>query len=201
MINNRYFNIYIESPFRTWWKAKKLFKIPKTKIHIQVRKLFPKKVHTQFGDYVDSGMEFSPYANINICGKILDVYIHDIIWKDKWDTPRHERNPLIWICLFKSFSITIMPVIEYLGELGTKENGDTYYWEFLLTYLYYKHDLKSALLTSGGWHTDSKLWKQVISHGKEEDGSGDKYEPYSLIIPTQLFSLNKRGLKQLQEND
>lgn len=198
---NNYFNIYIENPFSTWWKAKKFFKIPKTKVYIQVRKLFPKKIHTQFGDYVDKGMEFCPYANINVCGKILDIFIHDVIWKDKWDTPRHERNPIIWICLFRSFSITIMPVIEYLGELGTKENGDIYYWEFLLTYLYYQHDLKLALLTSNGWHIDSKLWRQVISYGEKEDGSDDKYEPYSLIIPTQLFSLNKRGLKQLQKHD
>lgn len=200
MIDNRYFNIFVENPFKTWWKARKYFKLPKIRIH-KIGKLFHKTVHTQYGDYVDDGLSYCPYGCLDRLGSILSIYSSDIIWKDKWNTPRHERSPIIWLLLFKRIGFCITFSNEYLGECGEVENGDTYYWEFLLNYIYYKHDLKLALLMSGPWTRSSKLWNHVISHGSTEDGSEDTREPYPIIIPVQLISLNKKGLKKLREDD
>lgn len=198
MINNRYFNILIQNPLKTWWRARKYFKMPKIRIH-KIGKLFPKTIHTQFGDYVDNGLNYCPYACLDSIGDILSIYSADVMWKDKWDSPRHERNPIIWIVFFKRIGFCITFNITYKDELGKVESGDMYYWEFLLTYLYYNHDIKSALLASNGWTYDSKLWKWVSEHGKAEDGSEDTYKPARIVVQTQLFSLNNKGLKQLQE--
>lgn len=197
---SRCFNIYIRNPLRTWWKARKYFKMPKISFH-KVGKWFPKVVQSKFGNYVDNNLDFCPYACYNNIGKILTVYSSDVLWKDKWDSPRHERNPIIWVCLFKRIGFCITFHITYSSELGENADGSSFYWEFLLTHLYYKHNLKQALLASDGWTFESKLWRRVSHHGSSEDGSEDQYEPYQLIIPTQLFSLNKRGFKELQKND
>lgn len=200
MIDNKHFCIFIENPLKTWWKARKYFKFPKIKFH-KIGKWFPKKVHTQFGDYIDDGINYCPYACLDNMGDILSIYSADVMWKDKWDSPRHERNPVIWILFFKRIGFSITFNITYLDEFGKSEFGDMYYWEFLLNYIYYHHNLKEALLASGGWSTSSKLWRRISKYGSKEDGSKDEYEPYPIIIQTQLFSLTKKGFKKLQEND
>lgn len=197
MIDNRYFNILINNPLKTWWKARKYFKLPKIRIH-KIGKLIHKKIHTQFGDYVDDGLAYCPYACLDSIGKILSVYSADVMWKDKWNSPRHERNPIIWILLFKRIGFCITFNITYLGEFGEEQSGDMQYWEFLLSYLYYTNNLKSALLTSNGWTVGSKLWKCRVKYGKAEDGSEDVYEPQKMVIQAQLFSLNKKGLTRLK---
>lgn len=197
MIDNKYFSVFIENPLKTWWKAKKYFKFPKIHFH-KVGKLFHKKVHTEFGDYVDDGISWCPYACLDNMGNILSIFSCDVLWKDKWDTPRHERSPIIWVCFFKRIGFAITFNVHYLDEFGKIQNGDMYYWEFLLNYVYYVHDLKKALLASGAWTMNSKLWRYVSKYGSEENGTTDEYKPYLLVIPTQLFSLNKNGLKLLQ---
>jgi len=201
---NNYFSFIIFNPLKTWWKARKYFKLPRLHFH-KVGSVFQKKIHTQFGDYIDYGINFCPYASYDRIGKIIDVYVDDVMWKDKWDSPRHERNPIIWVLFFKRIGFCITFNVTFKDELGEIENGDMYYWEFLLNYLYYHHNLKIALLTSGGWTRNSKLWKHRKSYGSKEDGTEDVYEPLRLPIQTQLFSLNKRGLralrKELEEND
>lgn len=71
---NKYFDIYIENPFKTYNKVKKYF-IP----------LKPKFAWC-FGKRNKS--------------KILNINSFDIFWKDKWNSPRHEYNPRIMISLF-----------------------------------------------------------------------------------------------------
>ena len=166
----------IENPFKTWWKARKYFKIPKTKIR------FTWNAHC------------FPYASKYWQGKLLDINIHDLYWKDKWDSPRHERNPLIYLCLFRRFSIWIYPNIEYYNEFGEKENGDMYYWEYLLEYLYYSKSLKGY----SAWTSISKLYRTRI-YGNAEDGSEDKFEPMINVVPCVAMSLNKNGVKELKE--
>jgi len=201
---NNYFSFIIFNPFKTWWKARKYFKLPCLHFH-KVGNIFRKKIHTRFGDYVDHGINICPYASYDGIGKIVDVFVDDVMWKDKWDSPRHERNPIIWILLFRRIGFCITFNVTFKGELGEIENGDMYYWEFLLNYLYYHHSLKTALFASGGWTRDSKLWRRTKSYGSKEDGTEDVHEPLRLPIQTQLFSLNKRGLralrKELEEND
>lgn len=158
------FNIFIENPFKTWWKAKKLFKRPKTKVSFFWSK----------HDYYIPG----PYIWTERYGKILDVHISDLWWKDKWDSPRYERPPHIFVCFFKKFGFNIIPHIYKTNEFGEKENGDMYYWEYLLNYTEYNRSLKLNYF----WVGDSQICK-----------NDDK--PYRIPIYTHLFSLNKEGLK------
>lgn len=170
-----WFNFYIENPFKTWWKVRKYFKRPKTRI-----KFFYKLYH--------------PYASSSWCGKILDIKITDLKWKDKWNSPRHEGNPLIYFCLFKRFGFYITTCIEYYNEFGEKENGDMEYWEYILNYLYYKKRLRSY----SGWTGYSKLYRERI-YSKSEDGSEDTFVPYKYVVPCVAMSLNKKGIAKLKE--
>lgn len=168
--------VSIENPFKTWWKARKYFKIPKTTI-----KFYNNKYHF-------------PYASKHWQGKILDISVHDIYWKDKWGSPRHERSPLIYLCLFSRFSLWIYPTITYYNEFGEKENGDMYYWEYLLNYLFYSKNLRCYSC----WTHDSRLYMQR-QYGSAEDGSEDKLEPMTMVVPCVSMSLNKRGVMKLKE--
>lgn len=163
-INNILFDIYIGNPFKTWWKARKYFKRPKATIQIGL---------------------FKENFRFNI-SKILYISIHDIEWKDKWNSPRHEDNPLIFISLFKYFWIYIEPHIQYYNEFGEKKDGDLYYWEYLLNYLYYKKRLQCY----PAWMHDSELYR--MKYG------GEEYKPYVEVIPVVAMSLNKKGIKQLK---
>lgn len=166
-------NIWIENPFATWWKARKYFKRPSLKFKFGI-------------------LKYSfPYASKKYIGKILDIAVHDVGWKDKYNTPRHERNPYLWICLFKLFTFKIFTHISYLDEKGYSDRS-TYYWEYMLDYLYYSKNLKLHNI----WTYESSVYK-YIKHG--EDGSDDKVIPYKIVVPTQLFSLNKKGLKEFNK--
>ena len=170
----KYFAWSIENPFKTWWKARKYFKFPNIAIH------FSNNKHS------------FPYASKFWQGKLLDINIHDVYWKDKYNSPRHERNPLIFIYIL-GLSIWIYPKIYKIGEFGNKEDGDIYYWEYLLNYLYYTKTLKLTDI----WTYNSKIAKKCIQYGNTEEE--DKWEYYKLYIPTHLFSLNKKGLKEFKK--
>ena len=114
----------IENPFKTWWSARKYFKCP----GISIR-------------FFTSKYSF-PYASKWWQGKLLDINIHDVYWKDKYNSPRHERNPLIYICLFGKYAFWITPKITYKNEFGEDIHGDIYYWEYLLDHIFYDKPLK-----------------------------------------------------------
>lgn len=171
-----WFAFQIENPFKTWWKARKYFKIPHTVIK-----------------FINNKHRF-PYACKYWQGKILDINIHDIEWKDKWNSPRHEFNPLIYICLFGRFSIWIYPKIYWFDEFGERKSEDMHYWEYLLDYLYYSKSLKLSSM----WTTDSKI-ARIRKYGNAEDGSEDTFSPMQIYIPTHLISLNKKGLKEFRK--
>ena len=117
-------HININNPFKTWWKARKYFKRPSVKFYFGLLKY-----------------NF-PYANRDYIGKIIDISIHDVMWKDKYNSPRHERNPYVWICLFRLFRFEIGTRINDITETGKVEDRSTFYWEYLLDYLYYSKSLK-----------------------------------------------------------
>ena len=166
----------IENPLKTWWKARKYFKFPNIAIHF-------------------SNNKYSfPYASRFWQGKLLDINIHDVYWKDKYDSPRHERNPLIYMCLFSRWSLWIVFHKTFINEFGDKTDESMHYWEYLLDYLYYSKSLK----LSSYWVTDSKV-AQVKEFGNAEDGSEDIRKPMKLYIPDQLISLNKKGLKEFKK--
>lgn len=170
------FAISIENPFKTWWKARKYFKFPNIRIRFSTSKTF------------------CPYASSYWRGKILDILIHDLYWKDKYDSPRHERNPLIYICLFSRFSLWIIFYKKWIDEFGDEQNYSMEYWEYLLDYLYYTKSLK----LDSYWQLDSHI-ATIKVFGNAEDGSKDKRVPMKLYIPAHLFSLNKKGLKEFKK--
>lgn len=168
-IHNRFIDIFIENPFKTWWKAKKYFKRPKL----------------SFG--------FFPTHN----GKFLKINCHDILWKDKYDSPRHEINPYIEITLFNLFGFSIQFHTYYKDEFGIKQVGNIYYWEYLLSWLYYYK--KKTLICYSTWTYNSKLYKYISEYGDNIDGSEDVIKPLKLVIPCVALSLNKKGIKKLKE--
>lgn len=169
----KYFNISISNPFKTWWKARKYFRIPCTITRILINR--------------------TPYVSKYYCGKILDIWIHDVLWKDKYNSPRYERSPLIFICFFNWISIWICPRIYKIDEFGNKESGDMYYWEYLLDYLYYSKSLKLYDI----WSFNSSITTYVKEYGDTPEE--DNRVPFRLYVPTHLFSLNKRGLKEFEK--
>ena len=170
-------HININNPFKTWWKARKYFKKPSIKCHFGL-------------------LKYSfPYANRDYIGKIIDISIQDVMWKDKYNSPRHERNPYVWICLFRLFRFEIGTRINALTETGKVEDRSTFYWEYLLDYLYYSKSLK----INQCWEYSSKVYHYTKYYSNREDGEEDQIVPYKMVIQTPLFSLNKRGLKEFNK--
>ena len=170
-------HININNPFKTWWKARKYFKRPSIKCHFGL-------------------LKYSfPYANRDYIGKIIDISIHDVGWKDKYDSPRRARNPYVRICLFRLFRFEISTRINALTETGKVEDRSMFYWEYLLDYLYYSKSLK----ISRCWEHSSKVYHYTKYYSNREDGEEDQVVPYKMVRQTPLFSLNKRGLKEFNK--
>ena len=117
---NKYIAINITHPFRTLIKAKKLFKVPKLKFYFGKIKHFP--VY---------------YFRV---GTLFSLGAIDVQWKDKYDTPRHEQNPIIYITFFN------------VGILFEFTWGNCYndldYWEQVIYTIYYcNSDVKKAKQT------------------------------------------------------
>ena len=81
MIYNKYFDIFVENPLKSYNKIKKYFKPLKPVFTI--------------------GFHKSKES------KILKLNCFDVAWKDKWNSPRHELNPRISISLFNYIHIII----------------------------------------------------------------------------------------------
>jgi hypothetical protein len=119
MISNTYFDLYWENPLKTYNKIKKYFK----PIKLNIRTAFHK----------------SNYA------KILDFNSFDLMWKDKYDTPRHEFSPRIHIHIFNYIHIYITFMLDEDGL------ADMVAWESVLYWLYYNKTLPEALEEASGW--------------------------------------------------
>lgn len=170
---NKWINICIENPLKTWKQAKKYFKKPKCSIYF-----FHNPIYN------------CPFMNLNRIAKIIDIMASDVMWKDKYNSSRHERSPYIWVCLFRKFGFSINWHVYYYDEFNTKRSGDMYYWEYLLDYLYYRKSLKCYSV----WTGTSKLYKQISEYGEKED----TYKPIEYVIPVVKMSLNKKGIEKLK---
>ena len=76
------------------------------------------------------------------CSKpaLIHIVSRDVMWKDKYETPRHEDSPYIWIHLFGYDFLWYWTIREVV-----KDGFDMDYWEQALWYLYYSNsDLKKA---------------------------------------------------------
>ena len=85
------------------------------------------------------------------------AYIHimslDVGWKDKFDTPRYEYPPAIWIHIFK------LNMIWYWKLPNEKYMDD--YWEQALWYLYYYKNISQGRLDSPDINKAKESWPWV----------------------------------------
>lgn len=126
---NKYFDFYWENPLKTYNKVKKYF-----------RPLKP-RFKWSFGKRSKA--------------KILKVNVFDLMWKDKYNSPRHEYNPRAFISLFNYIHL----YIEWTLNDGSME--DMVYWEAILDWIYYNKDLQEAC--TNGW---SEYNKETDSYEK-----------------------------------
>lgn len=136
MVQNKYFDFYFENPFKTYNKIKDYFRIIKPKFQI---------------DWFKSNK-----------AKILEINSFDLMWKDKWNSPRHEFNPRILISIFNYLHIRIDFTI------GEDSIHDMVYWESALWWLYYNKSLNKAIEYSSGW--------------SDYDEETNSYKPMSFCI-------------------
>lgn len=65
----------------------------------------------------------------------IQIIFHDVGWKDKYDTPRFEYPPYVWIHLFK------WNFVWYWGLPLHQDHREDQYWEQALWYLYYHNNI------------------------------------------------------------
>lgn len=141
-IHNKYFDIYLENPLKTYNKIKKYFRRIKPQFYFKVSK--------------------SPFA-----AKILEINSCDVLWKDKWNSPRHEYNPKINISLFTYIHLNVT------FTLKDDSISDVAYWEAALYWLYYGKNLHRAIKNATGWTQYNEQTK--------------KYEPIPLQVLKEPF--------------
>jgi hypothetical protein len=116
----------LESPFKTMNKLKGVFK--------------PLKCH------------FSTRIPILWCSKpsYIQITARDVGWKDKYNTPRYEEPPYIWIHLF-GFDLI------WYWSLNKNSFIDDY-WEQALWYLYYYNTYSQGLLDKANIEKARESW-------------------------------------------
>ena len=75
----------------------------------------------------------------------------DILWKDKFNEPRHEFNPRIILSLFNYIHL-------YVDFTTGDSMTDMVYWEAILDWIYYDKDLQEAC---------TNHWKQYNNETSE----------------------------------
>ena len=129
-------HISIENPFKTINKLKGVFK--------------PLKCYFKF-----SRKDWYPVLWVSNPSKI-QVMSKDVMWKDKYDTPRYECCPYIWIHLFGLNFIwywTLPNTLKY-----TKEDIIDNYWEQALWYLYYTNTISQGLIDKPDIEKAKESW-------------------------------------------
>ena len=129
----KWIEIYIRNPFKTMNKLKGVFKPLKCYF------IFGKKIH------------YKPFI---YCPKPSYILIKscDVGWKDKYDTPRYESPPYIWIHLFK------YDFIWYWNLRPHQQSRIDDYWEQALWYLYYYDNISCGRLDSPNIEKAKEYW-------------------------------------------
>lgn len=111
--------IYISliSPFKTMKKLKGVFK--------PLRRYF----RITFKEW--------DYSPVLWCSKpsFIQIMTRDVMWKDKYKSPRYENPPYIWIHIYKLNLVWYWDLDNALKLNPTNYADD--YWEQALWYLYY----------------------------------------------------------------
>lgn len=147
--------ISIRNPKRTINKVRGIFKPPKCKFKFRV------------------GDNWYP---VLWCSKpaFIQIMSYDIQWKDKYDTPRYEYPPAVWIHLFKWNFIWYWTI-----------EGQEQYWEQALWYLYYSGTITQELNKVPNIEIARKNWPWIGMDGNST--WEDKYLKDEIV-----FRINKK---------
>lgn len=150
-----------------YWKFKNLIYVSLTNPFKTMKKLkgIFKPLQCYFMKGKDLAFEWNPFIWIPSPSKI-QIIARDIGWKDKWDTPRFEEPPFIWIHLFRYDFIWFWSLAPHLPF------EDTNYWEQALWYLYYYRTYSQKLSDSPDINIAKESWPWT-SEGKST--WNDKY--------------------------
>lgn len=139
---NSYIKIQLKNPLRTYFKVRKWF----NKLSIKV----------DMGKPMTTGL--FPICESYI-PKLFYFISSDLLWKNKYDSPRFEYPPHIEMIFFKRFKISIF-FVRYIDKHTANENlinlhwagnQDMIYWESALRFLYYKKSLQDSI-TYWAWN-------------------------------------------------
>ena len=133
----KFFHFEWENPFKTMNKLKGIFKPLKR--------------------YFIWGINIHP--PIIYCSKpeVIFIRCRDIGWKDKYETPRYEEPPHIWIHLFGLNLFWYWNLPKNLLYDPKKDYIDDY-WEQALWYLYYYNTYSQGLLDKPNIEKTKENW-------------------------------------------
>lgn len=146
VLRNKWIDWFYENPLTTYNKVKEYFLPIKPKFQWSFGKLRKARI-----------LEFNSF---------------DLTWKDKFNSPRHEYNPRIFLSLFNYIHL----YVEWTLEKDPMD--DMVYWEAILDWMYYGKSLQEA--NTNGW----------TQYNKETD-SYESMEFVSLKEPYQTMYKNK----------
>lgn len=94
------------------------------------------------------------YYPVLWCSKpsFIQIVAHDVGWKDKYDTPRYEVPPYVWIHIYK------FNFIWYWGLPEHQSHEIDNYWEQVLWYLYYYNTLSYGKLDAPDINKARESW-------------------------------------------
>lgn len=148
------------NPWYHWWKAREYFKRPKA--HFLFRKRF---------------WTFGLPIRRDYYNPVIDIGFHALGWKDKWDSPRHEWDPMICITFFRTWHLL------WIFNWAVKEEKNSFTrsmatWEAILDYSRYNKSIDQVV--------DNHVWSY------EENGE----KKYITIIP----NMTRKGLQKYEPN-
>ncbi len=100
--------------FKTYWKARKVFKRP--------------KINVYFGEWTTGLPVYRSKC-------FIKIYHYDLYWKHKFDSPRFEFNPAFNLILFGKWQLFI-----WLSNPIGNNMLDDDYWEQMVWFLHYYED-------------------------------------------------------------
>ena len=134
-----YIYISISNPKKTINKLKGIFK--------------PLKLYFRF-----TKDKYAPYPVLWVSEpSYIQIMFKDVGWKDKYDTPRFEHYPYIWIHIYKWNFVWYWDFSKSFRLANPKEYIDNY-WEQALWYLYYYNTYSQGLLDKPDIEKAKEFW-------------------------------------------
>ena len=137
-----YLNIFnflcldISNPFRIMRKVKKVFVPLKCKFY--------------------HGKNTIGNIYMGVKPNLINIKTKDVMWKDKFDSPRFEASPIIWIHLF-GYNL----VWSWELDSSFKNEMIDDWWEQVLWYLYYYNTYSQGLLDEPDINKARESWPWV----------------------------------------